>query len=88
MSAIDRDDAILARLSHLPSPTPDPARAARVIEQCHRQLARRQRRRLHRVLRLPRIPEPTVVRGFALMHVVALVHRVLRWRGSYSKSGG
>ena len=83
MTPADRDDPLLMlnRLSRLPSPAPDPARAARVIEQCHRRLARQRRRRLQRRRLQWRIPAPAVIGGFALAYVVAIVHSVLRWRG-------
>ena len=83
MKPDDQDDPLLMlnRLRRLPSPAPDPARAARVVDRCHRHLARQQRRRLQHRRLLPRIPEPAVVGGFALTYVVAVVHSVLRWRG-------
>ena len=83
MSPIDRDDPLLMlnRLSRLPSPTPDPARAARVVERCHRHLARRQRRRLQRGRIARLISESAVIGGFALMYAIAIVHSLWRWRG-------
>ena len=66
MKSLDRDDALLMlnRLSRLPSPAPDPVRAARVLERCHRQLARRQRRRLRWRGFSRRFLEPAVIGAY------------------------
>ena len=85
MRPIDRDDPLLMlnRLSRLPTPAPDPARAAQVLDRCHRQLARRQRRLLQRQRLLRRVPEPAVIGAFALIYVVAIMRNLLRWRDVY-----
>ena len=82
MKPLDRDDPLLMlnRLARLPSPAPDPVRAARVLERCHRHLARRQRRRLKWRGFSRRFLEPAVIGAFSVVYVAA-VRNVLRWRG-------
>jgi len=87
MTPIDRDDPLgilnLNRLSRLPTPAPDPDRAARVLDRCHRQLARQQRRLLQRKRLLRRVPEPAIIGALALIDVVAMMRNLLRWRDAY-----
>jgi len=84
MTPIDRDDPLgilnLNRLSRLPTPEPDPVRAARVLDRCHQQLARQQRGLLQRKRLLRRVPEPAVIGAFSLIYVVAIMRNLLRWR--------
>jgi hypothetical protein len=81
MNVTDQDDPILRRLSRLPMPAPDAARARRVVERGHAVAARRRSRALARHRFARRVVEPALVGGFSLAYLVALVHDLLRWHG-------
>lgn len=83
MNIDDRDDAIVRRLSRLPRPAPDAARAERIVAQCQAALVRRHRRRVQRRGWARRTSEPAVIAGLSLAYLIAIVLNLWRWRGMF-----